>query len=295
MRKKYFTLKSFEKIKKEIFPLVLGDNLIFVSSIQLNIHKINIPTFSHFHNDYQILYFLNGSGIEKVENKEFKVFPGMAVLIPPLKKHSFIPEFNTESQIFALRFKIVKKIIKKKIKESNKLLEFLFSRKTLYWLLSDKRKEEMDDMIKEISEIVANKELGWVIEMEGYFYLLFRLLFVSFIERKQMKEKRSKKEKIFLKIQDYINEDLRIKSSDISKKLMVSQRYVQRIVKEFTGYSFTKFLNKNRIEKAKRMLKDNSLQIKYIAHQCGFSNVNYFTRIFKRIEGISPTKYREIL
>ncbi|MCM8767340.1 MAG: AraC family transcriptional regulator [Candidatus Omnitrophica bacterium] len=299
MRQKFTTIKSFEEIKKEIFPLVLGSNLILVSDTQLNIHKINIPTYPHSHKDYQLLYFLTGSGIEKIENKKIKVVPGMAILIPPNKTHSFTPEINTESQIFALRFNIIKNVIKKKtIKKEVKIMKFLFSKKIFWWFLSDDRKSEMNNTIRKISDIIGRKELGWIIEIEGYFYLLFRLFLISFIEKKKKKMKKiSKKEKIFLKIQDYINENLKTKinSCDISKRLMISQRYVQKIVKEFTGYSFTKFLNILRIEKSKEMLKNEDLQIKYIAHHCGFSNINYFTRIFKRIEGISPTKYREIL
>ncbi|MCM8802050.1 MAG: AraC family transcriptional regulator [Candidatus Omnitrophica bacterium] len=298
MRQKFFTVKSFEEVKREVFPLVLGSNLILVSDTQLNIHKINTPTYPHLHKDYQILYFLTGSGIERIENRKIKVVPGMAILIPPFKKHSFIPEINTESQIFALRFNIIKNVIKKKIIKEVKTMKFLFSRKIFYWFLSEDKKKEMDSIIKKFLDIINKKEMGWIIEIEGYFYLLFRLFLISFIEKKRKKIKRlSKKERIFLKIQDYINENLKMKinSRDISKKLMVSQRYIQKIVKEFTGYSFTKFLNILRIEKAKEMLRNEELQIKYIALHSGFSNVNYFTRIFKRVEGISPTKYREIL
>ncbi|MCS7180139.1 MAG: AraC family transcriptional regulator [bacterium] len=300
MKKKFYTIKTYEDIKKEVFPLFLGNHLLLVSNVQLNIHEINIPTYSHFHKDYQIIYYLSGSGVERIDNKQIEVLPGMAILIPPFKKHSFIPTFNTEAQIFTLRF-IIKKQILKKIKPKERkifeIMKLLFSNRVHWWSLSEVKKKEIENTIKKISNIIMTKEFGWTIELEGYFYLLFKIFFTSFIEKKYLKEKKSRKEKFFTKIQEYIysNIESKITSLDIAKKLILSQRYIQKIVKDFTGYSFSNFVNMLRIEKAKELLKNENFQVKYIAHKVGIFNVNYFSRLFKKIEGVSPTKYRDML
>lgn len=49
------------------------------------------------------------------------------------------------------------------------------------------------------------------------------------------------------------------------------------------------------MDRAKRLLADPQSQVKLVAQQAGFENVNTFIRVFKRIEGISPGVYKETL
>ena len=56
--------------------------------------------------------------------------------------------------------------------------------------------------------------------------------------------------------------------------------------------SFSEILNSIRIEKAKELLKDPSLRIGDVAEEVGFLDMAHFSRVFKKIEGISANEYR---
>lgn len=93
----------------------------------------------------------------------------------------------------------------------------------------------------------------------------------------------------------YINVDL---SADLSLKslaslLNVNASYLSTLFKKETGVTLTEYVNKCRIQHAKKLLLDTKLPIQDIALQCGISDIGYFSRMFKRITGTTPRAYRE--
>ena len=84
-----------------------------------------------------------------------------------------------------------------------------------------------------------------------------------------------------------------ISLNEISEKLNISSYYFSKLFKEETNEGFVEFLTKRRVEKAKEMLKDPAKSIKEIGSSCGYSDPNYFSRIFKKATGMTPTEYKE--
>lgn len=78
----------------------------------------------------------------------------------------------------------------------------------------------------------------------------------------------------------------------IATSCYCSEPYLSRIFKEHVGTTLTAYLNNFRVAKAKEKLDITSLPIAEIAHLCGFSDSNYFTRVFHEQTGISPSAYR---
>ena len=72
----------------------------------------------------------------------------------------------------------------------------------------------------------------------------------------------------------------------------LSPAYFSRIFKKETGATFNSFLNEVRIEKSKALLRNNDLKMVDIALMVGFESQSYFTKVFKKITGISPLQYR---
>ena len=97
------------------------------------------------------------------------------------------------------------------------------------------------------------------------------------------------------KAQDYIEENVSsdISLNEISEELNISSYYFSKLFKEETGEGFVEYLTKRRVEKAKEMLKDPSKSIKEVGSDCGYSDPNYFSRIFKKSTGMTPTEYKE--
>ncbi|MCG4580809.1 response regulator transcription factor [Clostridium cochlearium] len=92
--------------------------------------------------------------------------------------------------------------------------------------------------------------------------------------------------------ENFSNNELSLNS--VAQHFYVSQSYLTRVIKQKTGVSFTDYLNKLRINMAKKLLTDsnNDYTINDISHMVGYSSQHYFSRAFKNYMEISPTNYR---
>ncbi len=91
----------------------------------------------------------------------------------------------------------------------------------------------------------------------------------------------------------YFDHNLSVAS--IASEFDLNPVYLSRFYKEHTGDGILNTINKIRLEKAKVFLKDFDLKIKDISEMVGFLNSTIFIRTFKKYEGMTPGKYRELL
>jgi len=78
----------------------------------------------------------------------------------------------------------------------------------------------------------------------------------------------------------------------VAKAVNVSPFHFCKIFKRSTGLTFTDFVNRARVEKAKRMLMRPAARITEVAYDVGFQSLSHFNRSFRRIANESPTEYR---
>lgn len=95
--------------------------------------------------------------------------------------------------------------------------------------------------------------------------------------------------------QEYIDNHFQkdISLDDISRELDISPYYFSKLFKEETGENFVEYVTARRISKAKSLLKEADKSIKEICMEVGYSDPNYFSRIFKKYQGVTPTEYKE--
>ena len=79
----------------------------------------------------------------------------------------------------------------------------------------------------------------------------------------------------------------------MAARLNVNASYLSTHFKKVTGTSYTEYVNHKRIEQSLLLLNTTSLQIQTIAQYCGISDLNYFTKLFKKYIHMSPTAYRK--
>ncbi len=96
------------------------------------------------------------------------------------------------------------------------------------------------------------------------------------------------------KAKKYIDENYAqpITLEDISREINVSPQYFSKLFKEETGKNFIDYLTGIRMEVAKELLSQGDLSIKEIGYRIGYNDPNYFSRIFKKTVGVTPTEYR---
>ena len=83
-----------------------------------------------------------------------------------------------------------------------------------------------------------------------------------------------------------------ISLDDVSREVDISPYYFSKLFKEATGDNFIEYLTNLRIDKAKDLLDNTELSMKEICVQVGYANPNYFSRIFKKNVGVTPTEYK---
>lgn len=104
-------------------------------------------------------------------------------------------------------------------------------------------------------------------------------------------------EYIISDIENYIekNLDKKLSLTDIAASVHMNKSYISRVFKEKMGENLFDYINKRKIEKAKILIKNNVLRMYEIALSVGMEDTAYFSRVFKKYEGISPSEYQKEL
>ena len=97
------------------------------------------------------------------------------------------------------------------------------------------------------------------------------------------------------KAQEYIRHNYRkdLSLEEMSRQMDMSPYYFSKLFKEVTGSNFVEYVTGVRMKRARELLLEGGKSIKQICAEIGYSDPNYFSRIFKRYEGCTPTEFRE--
>lgn len=91
-------------------------------------------------------------------------------------------------------------------------------------------------------------------------------------------------------LQEHYHEDIALQ--EVAGHFHYSDAYFCKIFKQCFDKSFIIYLSEFRVEKAKELLADISVNVKDISQRVGYRDSNYFAKVFKRIVGVTPSEYR---
>lgn len=91
-------------------------------------------------------------------------------------------------------------------------------------------------------------------------------------------------------IREHHTEELSL--GQVAAAVHMSIFYFCKQFRKVTGVTFTEFVSRTRIEKAKNLLLNPNLRISEIAYEVGFQSLTHFNRVFRKVVGESPTTYR---
>jgi AraC-like DNA-binding protein len=94
-------------------------------------------------------------------------------------------------------------------------------------------------------------------------------------------------------IHEHLNEKIEV--NQLCRKAYLSRNMFFNWFKEQFGITPLEYINKERIKLAKQLLSDKRNSITSVSLQCGFNDVNYFVRLFKKMEGITPGLYQSCM
>lgn len=107
-------------------------------------------------------------------------------------------------------------------------------------------------------------------------------------------EKNYQERNIELEVKQYVKEHLMddIVIADIAGSMHFNPQYLMRTFKNKTGSSIMEYITNTRIEAAKKILEGSNIPIKEVSSMVGYRDYAYFTRVFKKECGCSPSQYR---
>lgn len=154
---------------------------------------------------------------------------------------------------------------------------------------------EYDNLLQQIYQVAdSDTYVRDMMIYEKLISLLTLLMKESWHPESSSKSTASKKQNLS-DIKEYLdrNYQKKITLDELSKTFFINKFYLTRVFKEQFGISVNNYLLQLRITHAKQLLRFSDQTIESIAAACGLGDPNYFARIFKKVEGITPTEFRE--
>lgn len=107
------------------------------------------------------------------------------------------------------------------------------------------------------------------------------------------KRRKDYKNHIVSNVKKYIQEHIRERLSlnEVAAVFGISPSYLSQLFGKYSETGFSEYVNTSKIREAKRLLDEENLRVYEAAEMLGFESAFYFSKVFKRVEGISPTEY----
>jgi len=119
---------------------------------------------------------------------------------------------------------------------------------------------------------------------------------LPFIEMESVSsQEHSRHEKIIMEAKRFIENNFAkaLNLKDVAEAVYLSPNYFSNLFKQYTNYTFHEYLIKIRIENAKKLLSRLDLNISQVSNLVGYDDPNHFSKVFTKITGYSPQKYRQ--
>ena len=106
-----------------------------------------------------------------------------------------------------------------------------------------------------------------------------------------LSRKRVELEKVKIYLDEHFTE--RIRLDDLSDRFFINKYYLTRIFKENYGATISHYVLSKRITRAKQLIRFSEMTMDEIAAAVGMNDANYFSRAFRKVEGMSPSEYQK--
>lgn len=268
--------------------LVSHVEIKYRDGVDLNMYQCGIEECSSgygfgpaLRDHFLIHYILGGSGRFYIDDKEYKLTKGQGFLIPPNVITYYEADIDTPWTYVWVGFHGLK--AESYLQQAN-----LTINSPVFKCDSEALKDYVFQMIESNKFSTYNN-----LKLQG---LLF--LFIAELIKVAPKDTVTQYNSAEIYIKEAIkfienNYSRGIKVEDIAKHLSIDRSYFSNIFKAKLQKSPQEFLLEYRINRACELMEQSDLSIKHIAHSIGYIDALSFSKMFKKIKGISPTKWRK--
>lgn len=277
------------KYQREITSLSDQDSFLVMNRVR---DTFDYPV--HFHPEMELNFIENGKGMRRTVGFNTEPIDDYElVLVGPNVYHGWeMHNCNHSVQEVTIQFHndlFSQSLLRRSLMRS---LKDMFDRSVHGILFEKKEVEKIAPRILKVSELEG---INYFIELFSILYDLSKtpgqkLLSAAISTDDEFKN--SDKIKMFY---TYIKKNYakKITLDEVAQLMNMSKVSFNRFMKKTTNHTFVEFLNDVRIDNASRLLVEEDHTISEIAFMCGFNNIANFNRTFKKIKGLTPSKYRK--
>ncbi len=252
--------------------------------------------YTEAHDFWELCYVEDGEITLILKDKEEKLLKNQIILIPPNITHSYRSNAGNLNKAFVICFESFSHSLKV-LSEVKFSLNDLQLNCILTAISECKNTFKMND--EDLLEVLPSPNFA------GQQIILLNLeyLFITLIRQLSLEKNPEivflNKEKFYQDLADIVleyfakNLNKKLSLDEICKKFNYSRSFLCKKFKEVTGETLIGAFNRMKIEEAKKMLLETDASISDISFSLGFGEVKYFDYLFKKYNGVSPTKLRE--
>jgi AraC-like DNA-binding protein len=258
--------------------------------------------------DHQLVLVVKGIGETIIADNKYKSVVGNLYLIKPGIVHSFIANDENPFEMMVVHFDFFYEKERnfwphkkfhldegKDLPEKHLLRDVPMFGSTIFPdNLPINNYSAVEVLMKKMIDIYKSEVVGKEILLKAYLLEILFMVYTALEENKAIASSDSGFEKI-KKAFDYINEnyEYKINVQELAALCNLSSNYFAGLFKQQTGYAPNEYVIRVRIEKAKQLLAKSQYTVSEISEKIGFGDIHYFSYYFKKIEGMSPSQYRQ--
>lgn len=254
----------------------------------------------HWHPEIELTLIDKGQMIYKVNDNIFHLHQGEALFGNANSLHAGCMYENQDCQYISITFdpKLIygyeNSIVYLKYVEP---LIQNFALSAICFNLSEEWHKEVTDILRNIIKICQQKYCSYEIDILIKLHQFWKLLFLHNNSTPVITAYDKRNYDRIRSILSYIenNYTSKLNLEDIAEHIHLCKSECCRLFKRYMKVSLFVFILEYRIEKSLNYLANSDYSIVEIATNVGFSDSNYFSKVFRKIKGCSPTKYRKML
>ncbi len=248
--------------------------------------------------DHRLFYMYDGSAVVQTDKEVYTLVKGDVLIIPSGNKYQLLPP-KDKAVYIALNFDYTQSNSKQQKPIPPVEAETFNSR-----LILEKAGDVNIPVFNEVTYVSGMKEFSsrlTRIEREYSQKLLYfeditsNILAELLLEcaRAQHGQKYKGSNDIASIVIGYINENIErpLSNKAIGEALKLHPNYISKLVKISTGLPLHQYIMRTRVYHSIELLTENKLTVSEIAEQCGFCDIYHYSKSFKKIMGIPPSKY----
>ena len=247
----------------------------------------------HWHVEYELIRVIEGSLLLKIDEKDFVLGAGDAILIHGGNLHSGEPR-NCIYECLVFGINPVTSLAGCREELSPLLANDVFISRPYRYGTDNEIRHAIDGFFDAVSE----EKKGYKLAAISSLYRIFSLI----IEKENYGERNgcisipenryiNSFKKVITWLEEHYSENITL--DDLAQVAGFSPKYFCRLFSKLTGRSPIDYLNCYRVDRASDMLTETEKPIIDIAAECGFYDLSYFVKVFKKYKGIPPGQYRK--